>query len=281
MHTPVDAPATEQTPLLTSSHRPDISPVSDCSPKIQRQPSVSWAYHAVTLAFVFLSLLLCLFVTIIFTAHSYVAPLLRTDPSLLAQQSIVFEGPSHFNIVNYTSEGLWCELGGAATIDATRTLGLSSHRLTDRLVGWAVRQVGSVTISTSGVQVFSGDDVYLASLELPSVVLPVSTKTPPPLTNITVQVLLRPARNIQHIIDFASRSWENGSAVLQVRIAKGVIVGGSRANTWRNRIHVAKHNIRSVFKAVGACKFDDHLSFSPTYLIYSSTHPWSSSTTSQ
>ncbi|EUC61551.1 transmembrane protein, putative [Rhizoctonia solani AG-3 Rhs1AP] len=248
MHTPGNAPATEQTPLLSSSNTTDTTPAQDCRPKVQQHTRVPWTYHVGTLAFVILSFVLCLIVTIIFTVHAYVSPLLRTEPSVLAQRSLVYEGPSRFNVLNYTSDGIWCEVTGAATIDASRTLGLSSNRFTDKLVGWAARRVGSVTISTSRVQVFSYDNTYLAALELPTITLPLSTKYPPHLQPITVQVLLRPAKNVDDIVKFASHSWETGVGELRVHVDKGLIVGGNRSSGWRKWIHVEKHDIGVILR---------------------------------
>ncbi|KAJ1301328.1 hypothetical protein OPQ81_003729 [Rhizoctonia solani] len=243
-----NAPATEQTPLLSSSNTANAPSARDCQPKAKQQPPVPWTYHAITIAFVFLSLVLCLTVTIIFTIHSYVSPLLRTDPSVLAQRSLIFEGPSHFSVINYTSDGIWCEVAGAAAVDASRTLSLSSNRLTDRLVGWAARRVGSIAVSTSGVQVFSYDNTYLATLDLPTVNLPLTTSSPPHLKNVTIQVLLRPAKNIDDIVRFASHSWETGIGELRVHVDKGVVVGGSPPSGWRKWIRVEKQDIGATLK---------------------------------
>ncbi|KAB5592673.1 hypothetical protein CTheo_3873 [Ceratobasidium theobromae] len=250
MHTSEDAPVTEQTHLL-SSQQLDTQPASDPPPNcdVPRQ-HVPWTYHAVTFAFVFLSVLFCLATTMILTVHSYISPLLRTDPSLLAQRSFVFKGPSQFNVLNYTSDGVWCEVAGAAAIDASQALQLSSNRFTDRLVGWATRQVGDVTVSVSEIQVFSDNNVHLASLELPDVTLPLSTQTPASLRDITIQVLLRPGHNVNNIMEFVSHSWGVGSAELRVHVAKGVIVGGGPASSWRKRIHIEKKNVQSVFKFI-------------------------------
>jgi hypothetical protein len=261
MHTSGSAPVTEQTPLLSSSHGHDISSTGDRPPKVSRRTSVSWTYHALTLAFVFLSLLLCLVTAIIFTAHAYVSPLLRADPSLLAQRSFVFEGPSHLSVLNYTSDGLWCELSGAAAIDGSRALGLSSNRFTDKLVGWAVRQVRSVTVSTSEVQVLSDDNVHLATLTLPDIILPLTTRTPPPLANITIQVLFQPARDVKEIMAFVAHSWKAGSAEVQIRAAKAILVGGSRTSSWRNRISFTTHNIQSAFELISACESNNYSLF--------------------
>ncbi|CAE6367854.1 unnamed protein product [Rhizoctonia solani] len=247
MHEPGNAPVTEQTPLLSSSDSANSSPGRDCRPKAQHTP-VPWTYHVVTVAFVFLSLILCLAVTLIFTIHSYVSPLLNTDPSTLARRSLVFDGPSRFNVINYTSDGIWCEMDGAAAIDVSRALDLSSYRFTDRIAGWAARRVGSVTVTTSGVQIFSYDNTYLAKLDLPTITLPLTTSSPPKLKNVTMQVLFRPARNIDDIIGFASHSWETGAAELRVRIAKGTVIGGKRPSGWRKWIRIEKHDVGTTIK---------------------------------
>ncbi|KAF8752374.1 hypothetical protein RHS01_08086 [Rhizoctonia solani] len=251
MHTPGNVPTTEQTPLLFSSDSDSSSSSSssdrDCRPKAQHTP-VPWTYHVVTLAFVALSLVLCLVVTLIFTIHSYVGPLLRADPSVLAQRSLVVEGPSRFKVINYTSDGIWCELGGLAAIDASRTFGLSSSHLTDRIASWAARRVGSVTITTPEVQVFSYDATFLAALELPAINLPLTTSSPPKLKNVTVQALFRPARNIDNILKFASHSWETGAGELRVRVPKGVVAGGKRPSGWRKWIRIEKHDIAASIK---------------------------------
>ncbi|CAE6524479.1 unnamed protein product [Rhizoctonia solani] len=248
MHASGDALTTEQTPLLSCSNTANAPPTRDCQPKAQEPTRVPWTYHVGTLAFVFLSLVLCLIVTIIFTINSYVSPLLRADPSVLAQRSLVYEGPSYFNVINYTSDGIWCEVAGAATIDASQTLGLSPNRFTDRLVGWAARRVGSVTISTSGIQVFSYDNTYLAALDLPTITLPLTTNSPPHLKNLTIQVLLRPAKNIDNIIKFASHSWETGFGELRLHVDKGRVVGGNGPSGWRKWIHVEKHNVGAILR---------------------------------
>ncbi|CAE6435996.1 unnamed protein product [Rhizoctonia solani] len=248
MHTSGNAPATEQTPLLSCSNADNAPASRDCQPKAQKQTHVPWTYHVGTFAFVFLSLVLCLAVTIIFTIHSYISPLLRTDPSILAQRSLVFEGPSHFNVINYTSDGIWCEVAGAATVDAYRTLDLSSNRFTDRLVGWAARRVGGVTVSTSKVQVFSSDNTYLAALELPTISLPLTTASPPQLKSITIQVLLRPAKNIDDIVRFASHSWKTGFGELRVHVGKATVVGGSRPSGWRKWLHVEKRDVGTTLR---------------------------------
>jgi hypothetical protein len=251
MHGSENASSTEQTPLLSGAtpRRNEPPPSSPCS---GHTASVPWFHHAVTLAFVFLSFLLCLAVAIVLTVHSYASPLLHADPALLAQRALVFEGPSHLNVLNYTSEGLWCEIAGAASIDASLALGLSSNRFTDRLVGWAVRRVGSVTVSTSTVNIYSSKRVHLAGLHLPDIILPLATKTPPPLANITLQILVQPARDSQELLDFVSQSWQTGFFEVQVDVSKVVVVGGKTSrHSWKNNVHVAKHDVRSIFRMAG------------------------------
>ncbi|KAG8715394.1 hypothetical protein FRC08_010640 [Ceratobasidium sp. 394] len=240
---------TEQTPLLNGATTQE-QPRSRASTPPPRKTSVPWFHHAVTLAFVFLSLLLCLAVAIVLTAHSYVTPLLQEDPALLARRALAFEGPSDLNVLNYTSRGLWCEVTGAAAIDAGLAFGLSSNRFTDGMVGWAVRRVGSVTVSASRVDIYSSNSVHLAAVHLPDIILPLATKAPPRLENMTLQFLIQPARNSQDILDFISRSWQTSALEVRVDAPKVVVTGGRKTSrlSWKNRIHIVKRDVATVFK---------------------------------
>ncbi|KAF8597548.1 hypothetical protein BDV93DRAFT_610320 [Ceratobasidium sp. AG-I] len=252
MHTPDNAPNTEQTPLLSgvSSQRDEASSSGACPPAPHKPIREPLLHKAITLAFVFLSLLLCLAVAIVLTAHSYASPLLQADPALLAQRALAFKGPSHVNVLNYTADGLWCEVAGEAAIDVALAMRLSG-RFSDRLVGWAVRQVGHVTVSTSTITIYSLNGAHLASVQLPEVVLPLATSTPPSLVNMSIQALVKPARNNQDLVDFALKSWQRGFLEVRVDVSKVVVVGGRKthSHSWRNYVHVAKHDVSSVIKA--------------------------------
>ncbi|KAG8739307.1 hypothetical protein FRC10_005791 [Ceratobasidium sp. 414] len=251
MHTSGDLCCpTEQTPLLNGATTQERSRSSACSTPPPHKTAVPWFHHAVTLAFVFLSLLLCLAVAIILTAHSYVTPLLQADPALLARRALAYEGPSNLNVLNYTSRGLWCEVAGAAAIDAGLAFGLSSNRFTDRMVGWAVRRVDSMTVSASRVDAYSSGGVHLAAIHLPDITLPLATKTPPRLENMTIQFLVQPARNSQDILDFVSRSWQTSTLEVRVDASKVVVTGGRKTSrfSWKNRIRIVKRDIATAFK---------------------------------
>ncbi|KAG9103721.1 hypothetical protein FRC06_008578 [Ceratobasidium sp. 370] len=188
--------------------------------------------------------------SIVLTAHSYVTPLLQEDPALLARRALAFEGPSSLNVLNYTSQGLWCEVAGAAAIDAGLAFGLSSNRFTDRMVGWAVRRVGSVTVSASRVDVYSSNSVHLAAIHLPDIILPLATKAPPRLENMTLQFLVQPAHNSQDILDFLSHTWQTSTLEVRADASKVVVTGGRKASrfSWKNRIHIVKRDVATVFK---------------------------------
>ncbi|CAE7190351.1 unnamed protein product, partial [Rhizoctonia solani] len=102
--------------------------------------------------------------------------------------------------------------------------------------------------STSQVQVFSYDNTYLAALELPTITLPLTTSSPPRLKSVTIQTLLRPSKNIDNLVKFASHSWETGFGELRVHVDKGVIFGGNRPSGWRKWIHSEKHNIGATLR---------------------------------
>lgn len=269
MHTPDNAPTTEQTPLLSgaSSQGNDTSCNRTCAPAPPKPIHEPLLHKAVTLAFVFLSLLLCLAVAIVLTAHSYATPLLRADPASLAQQALAFNGPSHVNVLNYTADGIWCEVAGAAAVDVALAMRLSSNRFSDRLVGWAVRQVGHITVSTSTVNIYSLEGTHLSSVRLPEIVLPLATRTPPSLANITIQTLVKPARNSQDLVDFAMKSWQRGFLEVRVDVSKVVVVGGRKAHSysWRNRVHVAKKDVSALLKVVGRYILPSHCVLIPIY----------------
>lgn len=263
MHTPANAPTTEQTSLLSgaSSQRNETACPGACPPAPPKPIHEPLLHKAVTLAFVFLSLLLSLAVAIVLTAHSYAAPLLQADPALLAQRALAFRGPSHVNVLNYTADGIWCEVAGEAAIDVALTMDLS-NRFPDRLVGWAVRRVGHVAVSTSTINIYSQSGAHLASVQLPEIVLPLATNTPPSLVSITIQTLVKPAQNNQDLVDFALKSWQHGFFEVQADVSKVVVVGGRKlhGHSWRNYIHVAKHDVKSVLKVAGRCILPLHCS---------------------
>ncbi|KAG9126196.1 hypothetical protein FRC07_004521, partial [Ceratobasidium sp. 392] len=171
------------------------------------------------------------------------------DPALLAQRALAFDGPSYINVLNYSSDGLWCEVSGAAAIDARLALGLS-NRIPDRMVGWAVRRVGSVTVSATTARIYAPAGLHLATLHSPDVILPLVTKTPPRLENTTLRFLVQPARHSQDLLNFVSRSWQTGFLEFRVDAAKVVVRGGRKASrfSWKRYIHVTKRDLRTFLK---------------------------------
>ncbi|QRW13639.1 transmembrane protein [Ceratobasidium sp. AG-Ba] len=169
---------------------------------------------------------------------------------MLAERSLAFKGPSSVNVLNYTSDGLWCEVAGAAAVDASLTLGLSSRKFTDRLVGWAIRRVGSVTVSTHKAHIYSSAGIYLATVHLPDVTLPLATKSPAQLEHLTLRLLVQLTRNNQDLLDFVSRSWEASSLKVRVDLSEVGITGGRKTHrfSWKNRLHVIKHDVRAAIQ---------------------------------
>ncbi|KAG8686287.1 hypothetical protein FRC09_014233 [Ceratobasidium sp. 395] len=117
------------------------------------------------------------------------------------------------------------------------------------MVGWAVRRVGSVTVSAPTTHIYSASGTHLTTLHSPDITLPLATKSPPNLENITLRFLVKPARNSQDLLDFVSRSWQTGFIHLRVDAAKVLVTGGRKAArfSWKHYIRV-KRDVHTVFK---------------------------------
>ncbi|KAJ3881641.1 hypothetical protein F5051DRAFT_95809 [Lentinula edodes] len=238
---------TERTPLLASSSSNSI-PTENSMPRGQIRRL------GIRLVCIFLTALLiciCALAIIVILAWSYSSRASDMSPDDILHKALVMQGPDRVNVLNVSSsEGIWVHVEGRFGLDAGAVVGVNSDpgdgildRIWKSLGRWGVRNLDTVSVWTSTINITTRSDppVFLASVDIPPLQIPLTVDPPSGyswLQHVSAPVLIRPTSKTSDLLHFAQDSWRNGQIMVQTEMSTIDVRGGELAAlSWKSRLH--------------------------------------------
>ncbi|PFH51149.1 hypothetical protein AMATHDRAFT_143158 [Amanita thiersii Skay4041] len=214
------------------------------------------------LTYVFLFSFLCCilaFVVIAILAWSYASRASSMSPEELLASSVVFQGPSHINVLNITeAEGIWVRIAGRLGVDAGSVIGVHRDAYGDNFlediwksVGrWGVRRLDKVSVELSTIHITPEYDssLVLASVNVPPLDVPLTPDPPSDqswLTDVSIPLRIKPTTNSSTILHFLRESWVHRRVDIRANVQQASVIGGAlNEESWRSLLRRALSNIR-------------------------------------
>ncbi|THU87982.1 hypothetical protein K435DRAFT_762209 [Dendrothele bispora CBS 962.96] len=252
---------TERTPLLDrasgSSSPATYEPTEPVTS--QRRRLLTHLFRVFLLT---LSLCIVAILVVLLLAWSYTSRSSELSPQDVINKALVFEGPQHIDVLNITwSEGMWVNVQGRVGVDAGAVVGVNSNeedsfleRIWKSIGRWGVRRLDrvSVTSSTINVTAIQDDPPVLASIDIPSLELPLTTDPPSDSTWLkpfSTPVFIRPTTNVSDLLRFAREAWKQGAVRLETHISEVDVRGGDVGeHGWRAILHRQLSNVNTTLR---------------------------------
>lgn len=249
--------SSERTPLLPSTSSHAIHQPHSHLSNPGRSPRQILVRKLLIVFFVSLVACVVALVLILLFALSYSSQVSSLTTQDILDRGLFVEGPDRVDVLNATKEdGVWIRVDGRVGLDMGRVLRVRPEdddfvwtELWKAIGRWGVRKVGRLSIELSPVTVTSHGEpsVSLAVVTVPVIELPLSSNPPSSpewLTQMSVQIHIRPTNNTKDLVHFAKDCWMSGviqvsSDIPSIRVAGGRI----REHSWRGSFGTERSNV--------------------------------------
>ncbi|KAF8635581.1 hypothetical protein AX15_000231 [Amanita polypyramis BW_CC] len=246
---------TEHTPLLSGSSNSYSPAETTPTTVISNRRLRSKLCYAFLFSFSFSVLT---FIAAVLLAWSYAAKISNIPPEELVATSVVFDYPSHVDVLGVEHGAIWLRVQAKLGVDAGAVLGIGRKPNGDnlftkvwKLLGrWGVRRLDKVTVQMSPVHVTPEHDssLVLTSVQVSSLDVPLTPDPPPDkswLTDVTVNLLLEPTHNTSLILQFLQSCWTHGQIDIHASLdAVSLRGGGILERSWRTLLDIELNKLR-------------------------------------
>ena len=200
------------------------------------------------------SLLLCLFLfaALALLAWSYASKASSIPPEEIVATTVFFRHPSQVNVIRIDQGTLWVKLEGRLGVDAGSILGISRDPEGDgfftsiwKSVGrWGVRRLDKVTVRLSPIHITPAYDtsLLLASVVVEDLDVPLNPNPPSDkswLTDVTLNVAVKPTTNSSALLEFVKGCWTHGAVDVRANVDDVLVKGGALyEQSWRNILQI-------------------------------------------
>ena len=217
----------------------------------------------------------------------------------LSKDALVVAGPLRLDFINVTAAGaeegvvVWLNIEAKAGIDGGKVVNnvldaLYDHeknrnggtvqwepqfvrRWKESIGRWSVKQIGSVSISTSDIYLYDGsteqpdkehDRPLLLNFRVPPLVLPLSSETPSNsssldsdpswLSTYSLPIRVAVIQNVSDVAEFFFESWKTGIANVRVNLPQLFVNAGDQNDkTWRGWLKVEANDFNVHLEPTG------------------------------
>ncbi|KAJ3841451.1 hypothetical protein EV361DRAFT_192544 [Lentinula raphanica] len=247
----------ERTPLLASASSSSVRSTEESTPPLRRR-------FGLRLACIFLTTLLiclCALAIIVILAWSYSSRASDMSPEDILHKALVVQGPDRLDVLNVSfSNGIWVNVEGRIGLDAGSVVGVNPEagdgvldKIWKSLGRWGVRNLETVSVWTSTINITTRSDppVFLATVDLPPLQLPLTVDPPADhtwLQHFSAPVHIKPTPKTSDLLHFAQESWKNGQVLVHTEMDTVDVRGGELASSsWKSRLHRELSDVKTAF----------------------------------